>query len=162
MAHSNDEIRGVLVQAGDERVLLPNANVAEVLARAPVEPIEGAPAWLVGNIRWHGWQVPLVSFASLTGLGQDSVAAKSRVVVLKALGGSEDLPYFALLTQSFPQLVSVPRDGLLADATEEALPVGVQVRVLLGNEAALLPDLETIEIMLGDALAATRRDSVAA
>ena len=162
MAHSNDEIRGVLVEAGDERVLLPNANVAEVLARAPVEPIEGAPAWLVGNIRWHGWQVPLVSFARLTGLGQDSVAAKSRVVVLKALGGSEELPYFALLTQSFPQLVSVPRDGLLADATEEALPVGVQVRVLLGDEAALLPDLETIELMLGEVLAATRPDSVAA
>lgn len=161
MAHSNDEIRGVLVQAGDERVLLPNANVAEVLARAPVEPIDGAPAWLVGNIRWHGWQVPLVSFARLTGLGQDSVAAKSRVVVLKALGGSEELPYFALLTQSFPQLVSVPRDGLLADATEEALPTGVQVRVLLGDEAALLPDLETIEILLGDALAATRLATVA-
>lgn len=162
MASSNDEIRGVLVQAGDERVLLPNANVAEVLARAPVEPIEGAPAWLVGNIRWHGWQVPLVSFARLTGLGQDSVAAKSRVVVLKALGGSEEMPYFALLTQSFPQLVSVPRDGLLADATEEALPTGVQVRVLLGDEAALLPDLETIEIMLGDALAATGQATVAA
>lgn len=162
MAHSNDEIRGVLVQAGNERVLLPNANVAEVLARAPVEPIEGAPAWLAGTIRWHGWQVPLVSFARLTGLGQDNVAANSRVVVLKTLGGSEAMPYFALLTQSFPRLVSVPRDGLLADATEEALPAGVQVRVLLGDEAALLPDLESIEIMLGEALAATREASVAA
>lgn len=154
MAHSNDEIRGVLLQAGDERVLLPNATVAEVLARVPVEPIAGAPAWLPGQILWHGRQVPLVSFAQLTGMGVEKVVASSKIVVLKSLGGGETLPYFALLTQSFPRLISVPRDGLLADATEEQLPAGVQMRVLLGDEAALLPDLEAIEIMLSDALAA--------
>jgi chemosensory pili system protein ChpC len=154
MAHSNDEIRGVLVQVAEERMLLPNATVAEVLARVPVEPIADAPAWLPGQILWHGWQVPLVSFAQLTGLGQESVVASSKIVVLKALGGSEAMPYFALLTQSFPRLVSVPRDGLLADATEEQLPAGVRMRVLLGDEAALLPDLESIEAMIADALAA--------
>ena len=60
MAHSNDEIRGVLLQAGEERVLLPNATVAEVLARMPVEPIADTPAWLPGYILWHGRQVPLL------------------------------------------------------------------------------------------------------
>ena len=154
MAHSNDEIRGVLVQVAEERLLLPNATVAEVLARVPVEPIADVPAWLQGNIHWHGRQVPLVSFAQLTGLGQESVVANSKIVVLKSLGGSEAMPYFALLTQSFPRLISVPRDGLLADATEEELPPGVQMRVLLGDEAALLPDLESIEAMITDALAA--------
>ena len=154
MASSNDEIRGVLVQAGEERMLLPNATVAEVLARVPVEPIADVPAWLQGNILWHGRQVPLVSFAQLTGMGSESVAANSKIVVLKSLSGSEAMPYFALLTQSFPRLISVPRDGLLADATEEDLPPGVQMRVLLGDEAALLPDLESIEVMIADALAA--------
>ena len=154
MASSNDEIRGVLVQAGEERLLLPNATVAEVLARVPVESIPDAPSWLPGQILWHGWQVPLVSFQGLTGQGQESVVASSKIVVLKSLGGGEAMPYFALLTQSFPRLISVPRDGLLADATEEQLPAGVQMRVLLGDEAALLPDLESIEIMIGDALAA--------
>ncbi len=154
MASSNDEIRGVLVQAGEERMLLPNATVAEVLARVPVEPIADVPAWLQGNIHWQGRQVPLVSFAQMTGGGNESVAATSKIVVLKSLSGSEAMPYFALLTQSFPRLISVPRDGLLADATEEQLPAGVQMRVLLGDEAALLPDLESIEIMIGDALAA--------
>lgn len=162
MAHSSDEIRGVLVQAGDERVLLPNATVAEVLARAVVQPVADAPAWLAGTIAWHGWQVPLISFARLTGLSQEDLAANSRVVVLKALGGNEGLPYFALLTRSFPRLVSVPRDGLLADATEEALPPGVQVRVLLGDETALLPHLEGIEAMLLDVLPAIAKADSAA
>ena len=153
MAHSSDEIRGVLLQAGEERILLPNATVAEVLARVPVEPIADAPAWLPGQITWHGWKVPLVSFTNLSGMGEEKVVSSSKIVVLKALSGDKDRPYFALLTPSFPRLVSVPRDGLLADATEEALPVGVKVRVLLGDEAAVLPDLEVVETMIGEALA---------
>lgn len=153
MASSNDEIRGVLVQVGEERVLLPNATVAEVLARVPVESVADAPAWLPGQIRWHGWEVPLVSLARLMGQGQESVVASSKIVVLKSLTGGKAMPYFALLTQSFPRLISVPRDGLLADATEEDLPLGVQMRVLLGDEAALLPDLQRIETMIGEALA---------
>ena len=149
---SNDEVRGVLIQAGNERVLLPNATVAEMMARVQVEPIEGAPSWLAGYIHWQGWEVPLLSFARFNG-GDEPVAGSNKVVVLKALGGNPDMPYFALLTQSFPQLIAVPRDGLLADASEESLPQGVHMRVLLGEQSALLPDLDAIEAAVTAALA---------
>lgn len=152
MAHSNDEIRGVLVQVASDRVLLPNATIGEVLARVPVEPVANAPLWLVGRIQWHGWQVPLVSFARLANLSNEGLTANSKIVVLKALGGDAAMPYVALLTPSFPRLVSVPRDGLLADASEELLPEGVLVRVLIGDEVALLPDLDKVEAMVGEAL----------
>ena len=109
MAHSNDEIRGVLIQAGEHRLLLPNATVAEVLTRAPVEPIADMPDWLPGRIDWHGWPVPLVAFGRLSGNANEPVALNSKIVVLKALSGDKDRPYFALLTPSFPRLVSVPR-----------------------------------------------------
>jgi len=151
---SNDEIRGVLIQAGEERVLLPNANVAEVMSRVPVEALGDAPRWLVGQIAWHGWKVPLLSFARLSGLGEEPAAVNNKIVVLKALGGHASLPYFALLTASFPQLISVPREGLLADASEDALPQGVHMRVLLGEQSALLPDLDAIESMVLESLAA--------
>ena len=154
MAYNSDEIRGVMIQVGDERLLLPNATVAEVLAKVPVEPVEDAPDWLPGRIDWHGWQVPLVKFASLAGLQEDAAGRGNRVIVLKALGGDEALPYFGLLTASFPQLVSVPRDSLLADASEDDLPRGIQMRVLLGEQSAMLPDLELVERMVGQALAA--------
>jgi chemosensory pili system protein ChpC len=151
---NNDEIRGVLIQAGEERVLLPNATVAEVMSRVAVEPVVDAPRWLVGQIAWHGWKVPLLSFARLSGLGEEPTAVNNKIVVLKALGGNAALPYFALLTVSFPQLISVPRDGLLADASEEALPQGVHMRVLLGEQSALLPDLDAIETMVLETFAA--------
>ena len=154
MAYNSDEIRGVMIQVGDDRLLLPNATVAEVLAKVPVEPVEDAPDWLPGRIDWHGWQVPLVKFATLAGLQEDAAGRGNRVIVLKALGGDDALPYFGLLTASFPQLVSVPRDSLLADASEEDLPRGIQMRVLLGEQSAMLPDLELVERMVGQALAA--------
>ncbi|MGE6332268.1 chemotaxis protein CheW [Stenotrophomonas sp. NPDC077659] len=150
---SNDEIRGVLIQAGAERVLLPNATVAEMMSRVPVEPVADAPRWLVGQIAWHGWQVPLLSFARLSGLGDEAVGGHNKVVVLKALSGNAQRPYYALLTQNFPQLIAVPRDGLLADASEETLPEIVHMRVLLGEQSALLPNLDALESAL-DSLAA--------
>jgi len=155
MSYNSDEIRGVLIQVGEERLLLPNATVAEVLARVAVDPLEGAPDWLAGQIVWHGWNVPLVAFSRLAGLGDEPAMRNNRVIVLKGLGQDETLPYFALLTASFPQLVSVPRDSLLSDASEEELPRGVQMRVLLGEQNALLPDLELVERMIGEALTAT-------
>ncbi|MBW8373575.1 chemotaxis protein CheW [Stenotrophomonas maltophilia] len=147
---SNDEIRGVLIQAGHERVLLPNATVAEMMSKVPVETVPDAPAWLVGQIAWHGWDVPLLSFARLSGQGDEPVVTNNKVVVLKALGGNPRRPYFALLTQTFPQLIAVPRDGLLADASEETLPQGVHMRVLLGEQSALLPDLDALEAALDE------------
>ncbi|MGV7194226.1 chemotaxis protein CheW [Xanthomonas axonopodis] len=149
---NNDEIRGVLIQAGTERVLLPNATVAEVMSRVAVEALPDMPRWVVGRIDWYGWKVPLLSFARFSGLGDEPTAVNNKVIVLKALGGNLALPYFALLTASFPQLISVPRDGLLADASEEALPDGVHMRVLLGEQSALLPNLDAIEWQVAQAL----------
>lgn len=146
MSHTRkDEIRGVLIHAGAEYLLLPNATVAEVLSRVPIQPLLDVPRWLVGTIDWYGSKVPLLSYARMSGKGDEALAVKNKVVVLKALGGISSLPYFALLTDSFPRLITVPRDGLLADASEDALPPGVHMRILLGEQSALLPDLDSIE-----------------
>lgn len=153
MAPANGEIRGFLVRVGDERVLLPNAAVAELIARVPVQPLADTPHWMPGTIAWRGWQVPVFSMAGLGGFGHETVAACGRIVVLKTLTGSATMPYVGLMTGAVPRLITVPRDGLLADASQEPLPQGVRMRVLLGEEGALLPDLDVIERMIADALA---------
>lgn len=151
---SNDEVRGVVLQCAGEKVLLPNATVAEVMSRVQLQPAaEGAPAWLAGTLAWQGFDVPVVAFGRFTGLGSDLLVGQLKVVVLKALGGQVHLPYYALLTESFPQLIAVPRDGLLADASEEIVPVGVHMRVLLGEQTALLPDLDAVEAAVLSCLA---------
>ena len=154
------DIRGVLVQVEGARLLLPNATIAEVLSYAEPEPLADAPDWLLGRIRWRGWQLPLASFSRLSGIADEVGGLGSKVVVLKALGGDARLPYVALLTKGFPRLVTVSRDALVADAGEgdagagEAQPVGVLMRVLLNGEQALLPDVDAIEGAIRESLAA--------
>ncbi len=68
-ANVDSDIRGVLIQVAGARLLLPNATIAEVLSYAEPEPLSPAPDWLLGRIRWRGWQLPLVAFSRLAGLG---------------------------------------------------------------------------------------------
>jgi chemosensory pili system protein ChpC len=151
---SQADIRGVLIQVAGARLLLPNATIAEVLSFADPDPVANAPDWLLGRIRWRGWQLPLIAFARLAGIADERGGLGSKVVVLKALGGDPKAPFFALLTQGFPRLVTVPQAALAADADNgEALPAGVQARVVLNEDAALLPDLEQVELLIGQALA---------
>jgi chemosensory pili system protein ChpC len=148
------DIRGVLIQVAGGRLLLPNATIAEVLSYADPEPVANTPDWLLGRIRWRGWQLPLIAFSRLSGIADERGGLGSKVVVLKALGGDSKTPYFAMLTQGFPRLVTVSQDTVMADAQaeDETLPDGVQARVLLNQDQALLPDLERVEAMIGDAL----------
>jgi chemosensory pili system protein ChpC len=104
---------------------------------------------------WRGWRLPLIAFARLAGIAEESGALGNKVLVLKALGGDAKLPYFALLTQGFPRLVTVAEHELVADDGDgAALPTGVQARVLLRDDPALLPDLAAVESRIGEALQA--------
>ena len=145
-------IRGVLIQVAGGRLLLPNATIAEVLSFANPDPLEDAPDWLLGRIRWRGWQLPLVSFSRFAGIADDPGGLGSKVIVLKALGGDAKRPFFALLTQGFPRLVTVTEAALLADGDDADLPQGVLSRVRLNEDDALVPDLAAIEEGLAQAL----------
>jgi chemosensory pili system protein ChpC len=147
------DIRGVLIQVAGARLLLPNATIAEVLSYADPEPVAGAPDWLLGRIRWRGWQLPLVAFARLTGTATDEQGGLgSKVLVVKAFGGNPKLPFFALLTQGFPRLVTVSQDGLVQVEPDGALPDAVHAAVMLNEDEALLPDIDRVEALLADAL----------
>jgi len=146
------DIRGVLIAIGGGRLLLPNATIAEVLSFAPPEPITDAPDWLLGRLRWRGWQLPLIAFARLAGIAEEQGGLGSKVVVLKAMAGNPKSPYFALLTQGFPRLVTVSPQTLLVDEDQSDLPQGVHARVRLNEDNAFVPDLEAIESLVGGAL----------
>jgi len=147
------DIRGVLIQVEGGRLLLPNATVSEVLSYAAPEPVEGAPDWILGRIRWRGWQLPLVAWARLAGTAPDEAGGLgSKVAVLKALHGNPRLPYFALLTQGFPRLVTVSRTALVADGGDGDLPDAALASVLLNEDRALVPDMDAIAGRIDDAL----------
>ena len=154
MSENEQIIRGVLIQVADARLLLPNATIAEVLSYAAPDPIENAPDWLLGRIRWRGWQLPLLSFSRYAGIAAEEGGLGSKVIVLKALGGDSKRPFFAVLTQGFPRLVTVSEAALQSERDDADVPEGVLARVRLGENDAPVPDLAALEEGLNEALAA--------
>lgn len=144
-------IRGVLIQVEQARLLLPNATIAEVLSYATPDALPDVPDWLLGRIRWRGWQLPLLSFSRFSGVAEEEGGLGSKVIVLKALGGDSRHPYFAMLTQGFPRLVTVT-EAALTTLESDSLPTGVLSRVQLGENEALVPDLAALEQGLREAL----------
>lgn len=153
MEGKTNDIRGVMIQVTNGRLLLPNATVAEVITYSEPEPVAGAPSWLLGRIRWRGWRIPMVSFARLAGYSEIEGERGSKVAVLKALSGNPRLPYFCMLTQGFPRLTTVSETQLVPQYELEA-PPGALMRVMLRDDEAVIPDLADIESRLADALAA--------
>lgn len=153
---AHQDIRGVLIRAGATQLLLPNATISEVLSYSPPEAVTNAPDWLLGRMRWRGWRLPLVAFPVLSQQGDEQAELASKVVVLKTLGGDARLPFFALLTEGFPRLVTISEANLLdeSDGDGDALPFAVRARVRLNDDIALIPDIDVIEQSVREALAA--------
>ena len=154
MEQTLTDIRGVMIQVTEGRLLLPNATVAEVITYAEPEPVNNAPSWLLGRVRWHGWRLPLVSFSRMVGYAEKEGELGAKVAVLKSLGNNPRVPYFALLTQGFPRLTTVNAEDLVARETEEGAEShpAIQSEVSLREDDAVIPDLEGIEAAIGEAL----------
>lgn len=146
------DIRGLLITVVGGRLLLPNANVSEIITAATPEPVADAPPWLLGRVRWRGWRVPLVSFSLLSGIADHEGALNAKVTVLKSLTVQPRMPYIALLCLGFPRLTTVSPDLLVPNGEGEGMP-GVRMGVLVRDDPAWIPDLPAIEAMAARALA---------
>lgn len=146
------DVRGVLISVTEGRILLPNANIAEIITFSDPEPVENAPDWLLGRVRWRGWRLPLMSFSMFAGWGIETGTFGTKVAVLKALGNNPRLPYFAVLSTGFPRLVTVSTSNLQEVHDIKELPLGIYSKVVLNDDAAIVPDMLSIELVLDKAL----------
>jgi len=152
MSETPRDIRGLLITVAGGRLLLPNANVSEIITAATPEPVADAPPWLLGRVRWRGWRVPLVSFSVLSGIAERDGALNAKVTVLKSLTVQPRMPYIALLCLGFPRLTTVSPDMLVPNGEGEGVP-GVRMGVLVRDDPAWIPDLPAIEAMAASAIA---------
>jgi chemosensory pili system protein ChpC len=74
MSEQPREIRGLMIQITNGRLLMPNANVSEVITLSTPDRVPNAPDWLLGRVSWRGWRLPLISFSLLAGMALDERA----------------------------------------------------------------------------------------
>ncbi|MDX1626088.1 MAG: chemotaxis protein CheW [Wenzhouxiangellaceae bacterium] len=140
---SEQEIRSVLVPVSGTDLLLPNATISEIVGYSRPDPIDQAPDWLIGNILWHGWQVPVVSFAVLTEQAESEPTDGAKICITKNLVTNDRIPFIGLLAQGFPRLVTVT-ESTLVEVPESSTHIAVAGECVIGDREAVIPELDRI------------------
>ena len=141
---AESELRAILAPISGGQILLPGSVIAEVIELAELRTFKDAPGWLIGEVDWQDWRVPVVSFAVLSGTAEtEQPGARSRVLVIKSLAESGNCPYIGILISGVPSLSVISASSLGKPKRVPAHPC-VYRRVAIDQQRALIPDLDTL------------------
>ena len=144
MAIETPTIRGILAPLAEDSLLLPSNVVAEVIEFAKPMPYESGPRWLLGELEWHGWQVPIISYALLSGTAQrDPASSSSRILVIKTLTDDVSLYYIGILMKGLPKLKKLSPDSIEPQQEKVDSPA-VFCRASMDGQSVLIPALDEL------------------
>jgi len=138
------EIRTIIAPLTDGHVMLPNSAVAEILDFKRPEPFKKAPPWLLGELAWHDWQIPVICYEHLLNKSKGNVVTpKARILIIKTLGESTQVTYMGLLIQGLPKLKTVSADSLVEQQTDD-LPETMFSKITVDDLQAAIPELGSL------------------
>ena len=138
------DLSALLLPMTGQLLVVPTAVVAEIIKRRELHPPEGAPAWLLGHVKWHQAMVPVLSFEALNGQAVAEEDSGSRIVIIATLDGQSVQRHYALLTRGVPNLLRLTPEDIRQ--AEGLLPgVAERMKVQVHGQAAAIPDLDYIE-----------------
>ena len=141
----------ILIDFGGQKALLPKSSMNEIIKYQKPEPFETAPEWLLGSVEWKNWQVPVISYARLSGLGSDTKKAGSHIIMIKSLANNRQMPFIGVVISAAPIRLNLEdRDIVENLETTPALGVFSTVK-LAGKEDALIPDLDRLNQLVAHA-----------
>lgn len=152
MATDDQMLKCIILTTRSELVIVPNAAVAEIVPVQDVVNDENTTGWYLGNTRWRGVDLPLISFEAAGGHTAHSVNINTQVAVLFTIGQDADRkhPYVGLVISGVPHVSRFTREQIKpnTDVMNQNPMVAQKVRV---NGAAVnILDFENIEAMLDE------------
>jgi chemosensory pili system protein ChpC len=98
----------------------------------------------LGEIAWHGWQVPVISYEQLIDENVGHIStSRARILIIKTLGESTQVNYIGLVIQGLPKLKKITADTLVEKQTE-GLADTLFSQVLIESQPALIPELSIL------------------
>lgn len=150
---ADKEIRTIVAPLKAGNVLFPNSVVAEILNYSLPEPLKKAPAWVLGEMAWRGWQVPVINVDLLINEGSstsNSATSKSRILIIKTLGESTQVNYIGLVIEGLPSLKKVTAQSLIEKRTD-GLPETIFSEVTIDDLQAFVPELGSLTRLVEEA-----------
>ena len=144
-----ESVRSLWVPLDGANLLVPNVAVAEVINYQPLNMISDGPEWLFGSLRWRDKEIPVVAMEAICGMGLPQAERGARISVLNSVREASELPFYAMVTAGIPRLINADADALGGSLiAERNLPESVADCVQIGNEEALIPNLEVIQALV--------------
>ncbi|MCW9013808.1 MAG: chemotaxis protein CheW [Gammaproteobacteria bacterium] len=152
MSDTSAQIKCVLLNINNDKLVLPNAAVAEIVPIRNIINVANKPGWMLGYLDWRGNSVPLVSFEAMGGVRMPSLASGDvKAVVIYAIGEDKDFPFMSFLMQGAPQVVNISATDVIA-AGEASQNPAVDQKLLIKDEEVSLVNLETLESIIKEVM----------
>jgi len=141
-----DKVRSLWVPLREMNLLLPNVAVAEIGSYRAPEAQADMPEWFLGMVRWRGQSIPVISLESVCGLSVPSNPVFSRLMIVNSVCPDSSIEHYAIVTAGLPGLIQFGEET--ADEVAGYEHEGLHCIVRIGNEQAVIPDLEYLQKIL--------------
>ncbi|MEM7098929.1 MAG: chemotaxis protein CheW [Pseudomonadota bacterium] len=145
-----DELACVAIPTPGATLLLPNVCVAEIVKLKAIKPVENGPDWLVGQTGWRGQTISVVRFAGFDEPNPSDDGSRC-LVVMNRSKVPQAPSFYALIATGLPRILQLLPSDLKNH--DESLGPADAMKVIVGTEAATIPDLGYVETCLKEVTA---------
>ena len=150
METSQDKIRSLWVPLRGMNLLLPNMAVTEISSYRVPETQPDTPEWFLGTVKWRGEDIAVISLEAVCGMNVPSNPVFSRLMIVNSVRADSPVQNYAIITAGLPGLIQFGHDT--SDEFEDVEEAGLKCVIQIGNEEAVIPDLEYLQGLLEEQL----------
>jgi len=145
---SDNQVKCIALNVNEDKLLLPNAAVAEIVPIKNIINVANKPAWMLGYLDWRGNSVPLVSFEAMGGIRMPSLASGTiKAAILFTVGEDKSLPFISILVQGSPSILNVKEEEMLSNKEGITHPA-VEDKVMIAEETYSVMNMENLEAIV--------------
>ena len=145
---SDNQVKCIALNVNEDKLLLPNAAVAEIVPIKNIINVANKPAWMLGYLDWRGNSVPLVSFEAMGGVRMPSLASGTiKAAILITVGEDKSLPFISILVQGSPSILNVKEEEMLSNKEGITHPA-VEDKVMIAEETYSVMNMENLEAIV--------------
>ena len=145
---SSEQVKCVMLAISEDKLLLPNAAIAEIVPILNIINVANKPGWMLGYLDWRGNSVPLISFEALGGVRMPSLASGNvKAAVMYSITEDKDFPFIAMLVQGEAKVLDIMKSDIVVNKEEIHHPA-IDQKVMIAEDDASIIDLDKLEQLI--------------
>ena len=139
----------MLLPLSSNDVLLPKSIVKEVVYKPTVNTYDDEDDWLIGDIEWNDYIIPVVSFERICNQPRATKSNHIRAVICHVIDNAESFPLYAIEVQSIPRPLILDsralytHEGMMSKYSEL-----ISYYVKIGSKELAIPNFQKLEEIL--------------